>query len=149
MAHTKTRLLVHLVFATKDRSAIITPAVKPKLEGYMVGILDNMRVHLHRLNSVADHTHLLIDLPATIAMAELVNKLKANSSRLMNEALRGSKFAWQRGYGGFSISQNHVEMVVEYIEAQEEHHRKVTLKEELERLLEKYDFVGDPEFSGD
>ena len=149
MAHTYTRLLVHLVFATRDRTAIITPGVKPKLEGYMVGILKNLKVHVHHLNSVSDHTHLLIDLPATLALADLVNKLKANSSRHMNEELRGSKFAWQRGYGGFSISQNHVGMVVDYIQNQQEHHATVTLQEELQRLLEKYDFIGDPEFIGE
>ena len=149
MAHTYTRLLVHLVFATKDRARIITPDVKPKLEGYMVGILKNLNVHLHRMNSVADHTHLLVDLPAKMALAELVNKLKANSSRHMNEILTGSKFAWQRGYGGFSISQNHVDMVNVYIRNQEERHRTITLKEELDNLLAKYDFAGDPQFIGE
>lgn len=149
MAHTYTRLLVHLVFATKDRTAIITPDLKPKLEGYMVGVLKNLNVYLHRLNSVADHTHLLIDLPATLALADVVNKLKANSSRHINEVLRGTKFGWQRGYGGFSISQNHVGMVVDYIRNQQEHHATVSLQEELRRLLEKYHFVGDPEFIGE
>ena len=147
MAHTYTRLLIHLVFATKDRATIITPAIKPKLEGYMVGIFKNLNAHLHRLNSVADHTHMLVDLPASMALADLVRKVKSNSSKHMNDA--GEEFAWQRGYGGFSISQNHVEMVVEYIRNQEEHHRKVTLAEELQRLLERYGFVGDPEFVGE
>lgn len=149
MAHTYTRLLIHLVFATKDRAALITPEVKPQLEGYMVGILKNLDVHLHRMNSVADHTHLLIDLPAKMALADLVNKLKANSSRHMNEAQTGSTFGWQRGYGGFSISQNHIAMVNEYIRKQEERHRTITLKEELDSLLARYDFTGDPEFIGD
>ena len=147
MAHTYTRLLVHLVFATKDRTSIITPTLKPRLEGYMVGILKNLGVYLHRLNSVADHSHMLVDLPPTLALADLVRKLKANSSKHINE--EGHKFAWQRGYGGFSISQNHVDMVVEYIRNQEEHHRKVTLGEELKRLMEKYGFIGDPEFIGE
>ena len=91
MAHTYTRLLVHLVFATKDRAPIITPTVKPVLEGYMVGVLNNLGVHLLRLNSVADHMHLLIDLPAALALADVVNKLKSNSSRHINEVSRGSK----------------------------------------------------------
>jgi REP element-mobilizing transposase RayT len=147
MAHTYTRLLVHIVFATKDRAATITPTLKPKLEGYMVGILKNLDVYLHRLNSVEDHTHMLVDLPATMALAEFVQKLKSNSSGHLND--EGHKFAWQRGYGGFSISQNHVDMVVEYIRNQEEHHRKVTLGQELKRLMEKYGFIGDPEFVGE
>jgi putative transposase len=147
MAHTYTRLLVHLVFATKNRAAIITPTIKPKLEGYMVGILKNLKVYLHRLNSVGDHTHMLVDLPATMALADLVRKLKANSSKHMNED--GHPFAWQRGYGGFSISQSHIDMVVEYIRNQEKHHEKVTLGEELSRLMEKYGFIGDPEFIGE
>lgn len=149
MAHTFTRILVHLVFATKDRARLITPEVKPQLEGYMVGILTNLGVYLHKLNSVEDHCHLLVDLPAKMALAELVNKLKSNSSRHMNEKRGDSEFGWQRGYGGFSISQNHVAMVVGYIERQVEHHRGVTLNVELAQLLERYDFVGDPEFIGE
>ncbi|MCA8913593.1 MAG: IS200/IS605 family transposase [Planctomycetes bacterium] len=146
MAHTHTRNLLHLVFATKDRTATITPTMQPKLEGYMVGILQNLGVHLLRLNSVADHCHLLVDLPARLALSDVVNKLKANATRHINEEFPRQKFAWQRGYGAFSVSQSHANMVIEYIANQQEHHRRVPLAEELARLLEVYGFAGDPEF---
>ncbi len=149
MSHTRTKILIHLVFSTKDREPLIQPELKADIENIMVGIMRNLGVHLLRLNSVTDHCHLLIDLPATLTLAEFVNKLKANSSRLMNKKGLNRRFGWQSGYGAFSVSQNHSKMVSDYIDRQQELHKESSLRDELARLLEKNGVEADAQFSGD
>ncbi len=146
MAHTYTRVLVHLVFATKRRAPVITPDLRPSLYAYMVAIFKNHDCFVHAINGVADHCHMLIDLPSRFALADVVRKVKANSSKTFRENHPDAGFGWQRGYGGFSVSPGHGESVREYIAGQEQHHKQHSLKEELEKLLKIHGFVGDPEF---
>ncbi|MBK9973905.1 MAG: IS200/IS605 family transposase [Planctomycetes bacterium] len=146
MAHTYTRLLVHVVFATKRRAPIITAEFKPALYAYMVAIFKNHDCFVHAIDGVADHCHVLIDLPARFALADVVRKVKANSSKTFRENYPEVGFGWQRGYGAFSLSAGHLQQVREYVLGQEEHHREHSLNEELERLLKIHGFVGDPEF---
>lgn len=148
MSHTHTRFLVHVVFATKDRLGLLTPDVKSKSEKTMVGIIKNLDVYLLALNSEPDHVHMLVDIPAKLPISEFVSKVKSNSSRLINKEFPKLGFAWQRGYGGFSVSQSHISNVVQYINNQQEHHQGVSLKDEFARLLERNGLDFDPEFVG-
>ncbi|MEE9311405.1 MAG: IS200/IS605 family transposase [Planctomycetota bacterium] len=140
--------LIHIVFSTKNREPLITNDLKPELENIMAGIIRNLNVHLVRLNSVEEHCHLLIDLPATMPLSEFVNKLKSNSSRLMNKKNLNRRFGWQNGYGAFSVSQNHCTMVSDYIDNQAEHHKTNTMNDEFARLLAKNGMEPDEQFSG-
>ena len=146
MAHTHTRLLVHLVFATKRRAPFIAPELKPDLFAYMVGIFKQHDCFVQAIGGVADHCHILLDLPSRFALADVVRKVKASSSKTFREQHPKVGFGWQRGYGAFSVSPGHAESVKEYIEGQEEHHKQHTLKEELERLLKIHGLAADPEF---
>jgi putative transposase len=126
---------VHCVFSTKGRNDLVTPDFQPKLSAYLFGIAKNLGIELLAAGGTANHIHLLIGLPPTLALAEALQKLKANSSRWMGE--QGFSFEWQKGYGAFSVSPSLLETVRAYIRNQEKHHRRRSFDEEFRALLEK------------
>jgi putative transposase len=139
MPHTYSYLATHIVFSTKDRLPTITLEIKPKLWAYMNGVIGNLGGRTLAINGMADHVHLLVLLPPTIAMSEALRTLKANSSKWLHENWgEQRKFAWQSGYAAFSVSRSGVEDVVRYIDNQEEHHRKLSYQDELLALLNKH-----------
>src|SRR5688572_6077860 len=116
MAHTYTSLLTHLIFSTKDRFPMLESSIRDEVEKYICGIARNLRAKAIAINSVADHIHMLIEVPAALSVSEVVGKLKANSSRFIHEKWpERSKFGWQQGYGGFSVSRSGVDEVIGYI----------------------------------
>lgn len=145
MAHTFTRILVHMVFATHERKSLITPDFKPDLHAYMAGIVTGLDCHVHALNGVADHCHLVFDLSPTIALAEFANQLKSGSTKWARR--KGHRdFGWQRGYGAFSMNQESLARAVSYVRNQEQHHAQTSLREELEGFIKLHGMEADPEF---
>ncbi len=144
MAHTYANVLIHVVFSTKERRAIIPQPLIPKLCSYLNGIGANIHVPVITAGGMSDHVHLLIALSTMITLAKAVQTFKANSSRWVGE--HGINFAWQDGYGAFSVSASHCEAVREYIDHQAEHHRKRTFEEEFVALLAKSGVQYDPKF---
>ena len=100
------------------------------------------------VNGVADHVHLLVQLPATISVAEFVRDIKANSSKWMHEqmGIPRSKFSWQTGYGCFSESKSNLSNAQKYIAKQEEHHRKVSFQEEFLLFLKQHEIDYDEKY---
>jgi REP element-mobilizing transposase RayT len=132
-------VLVHLVFSTKDRAPCLDATVRPALHAYLATIARDAGCVCPRVGGVADHVHLAVRLPRTISVADLVRLLKAHSSRwlkTLSAELRG--FAWQRGYGVFSVGPRNVDALVAYIDAQEEHHRTRSFQDEFRALLAAY-----------
>jgi REP element-mobilizing transposase RayT len=107
------------------------------LHAYLGGIIRNLQGQALRVNGMPDHVHLLVWLPPTVAIAEALRVLKANSSRWVHESQGHSTFAWQAGYGAFSVSQSNVSRVVKYIEDQARHHHRMSFQEELLAFLKK------------
>jgi REP element-mobilizing transposase RayT len=142
MPHTFTSLLAHVVFSTKDRAPLISPDMQLQLHAYMGGILRELKATSLIVNGVDDHVHLLVGLPATASVSDTLRTLKTNSSRWAHETYR-KPFAWQSGYGAFSVSQSNIEAVRQYIARQEEHHRRMSFKEEFISLLRKHDIKFD------
>ena len=136
MSHSFVKNHIHLVFSTKDRKPSIAKDVQPELWSYLAGICRNQRMAAIAINGMADHAHILFHLPPTIALAEAVRLLKSNSSKWMNEHDR--RFAWQEGYGGFSVSISNTAAVAKYIRDQEKHHSKMTFEQEYRALLKKH-----------
>jgi REP element-mobilizing transposase RayT len=137
MAATAVDLFIHLVFCTKYRERHIHPEIEDRLHSYLVGIAKNRKTKVLRINGMEDHVHILINLHPSIALSNLVKELKAYSTSWMKK--NGyPKFSWQRGYGGFSYSKSMTDQVVKYIENQKEHHRKFSLKEEIELIKQKW-----------
>ena len=144
MAQTFSRLLVHVVFSTKDRTAWLKADIRTDLFAYMGGIIRNFDGNPVIINGVADHVHLLFSIPATMSLAETMRIIKAKSSRWMSG--RDRSFAWQPGYAGFSVSQSSVGQVTKYIAGQEEHHKKVRFEDEFISLLKKHEMEYDERY---
>jgi REP element-mobilizing transposase RayT len=139
MPHTFTCLLVHVIFSTKDRAPDLSPELAARLFPYMGGIVREGKGTALIINGPADHVHLLLSIPATVSIADMLRVLKANSSRWVHEQFPGRKrFGWQAGYGAFTVSGSRLDDVRNYIASQEEHHRKVSFQEEFLALLRKH-----------
>jgi putative transposase len=130
MAHTYASNFIHCIFSTKDRKPLISPNRMPELRDYLGRIAKAEGLTLVAAGGTANHVHLLFILPATHSLAHAVQKLKGSSSRWM-----GAGFAWQEGYGAFSVSPSQVAAVKRYIASQEQHHRKRGFEEEFTTLL--------------
>ena len=138
MAHTYTNILTHVIFSTKDRIPNIDAELKPQLYAYINGIARELKTELLAINGAADHLHLLIMLPAQLALADALRVLKTNSSRWVHEKwVSRQDFGWQTGYGAFSVSQSKVSNVLSYIANQEQHHQKRSFQKEFIEYLNK------------
>ncbi len=138
MAHTFTNLKIHIIFSTKDRLPFITADLKTPLFAYLGGIIRDLNGKAIIVGGTSDHVHLLLSMSPTLSVSETLRLLKANSSRWVNRE-RGTKraFAWQSGYGAFSVSESSAPAVVKYIQGQEEHHKRVSFQEEFVAFLRK------------
>jgi len=139
--HSFQSCLMHCVFATKERRPWLTSAIREKLWPYLGGIARQNGMKALAVGGVADHAHILLSLPATLAVSKAMQLLKGNSSKWLRETfpeLRAQGFAWQKGFGTFSIGISGVEATARYIRTQEEHHRKMDFREEFEAILRKH-----------
>ena len=141
--HSFSTCLMHCVFSTSERSPWLDPAICERLWPYLGGIARENGIRALAIGGVADHVHLLLSLPATLSVSKAVQLLKGNSSKWLRETfpeLRAQGFAWQEGFGAFSIGVSGVPETTRYIRGQEEHHRKKSFREELEAFLKKHGF---------
>jgi REP element-mobilizing transposase RayT len=150
MSHAYARLHYHIVFSTKERQTFIKPEIQSRLYAYMIGIVNNLGGVVEEIGGVEDHVHLLAFCPPKEALAEFIGKIKSNSSGWVHETWpeRGT-FAWQRGYGAFTVSESNAEAVQAYIRNQEEHHRQMTFQEEFIALLKKHNMPYDDRYLWD
>jgi REP element-mobilizing transposase RayT len=139
MAHSLTSVLVHIVFSTSGRAPLLTDAIRPDLHAYLGGILRELRATPIAIGGTADHVHLLIPLPPDLALADCTRVVKTNSSRWVKERwTQRRSFAWQRGYGAFSVSESRRAAVIRYIQDQDRHHRRISFKDEFLTLLRNH-----------
>ena len=141
MAHTYASNFVHCIFSTKERRPVIADERRPNLYAYLGGIARSEGFTLVSVGGTANHVHLLILLPATACLAKAVQNIKGSSSRWMGRA-----FAWQEGYGAFSVSPSQVPVVKRYISNQETHHRKHSFEDEFTAMLRGCGMEYDPQF---
>ena len=127
----------HLVFGTKNHQPIITPAWRDRLHAYLGGVIRTLDGVPDTVGGVADHVHLLIGLRATHTLADVLRETRSVSSAWVHEDVGVIRFAWQEGYGAFTVSPSQLENVRAYIQQQEEHHRTRTLREEYLALLQR------------
>ena len=147
MAHTFADLLVHVIFSTKDRAPLLDAELKSRLFPYMGGIARELGATAMSINGPTDHVHILLLLPARIGLSEIIGKVKANSTGWVHREVPGKwNFAWQTGYGAFSVSHSQTQAVLDYIAGQEEHHRKVSFQEEFVAFLKKHEIEYDEKF---
>ena len=139
MAHTFTHLLTHIIFSTKDRQPLLDADLKARLFPYLGGII---RAHDGKaliINGPTDHVHILASLAAKHSLSDLMRELKADSTGWIHKNVSNQKsFAWQIGYGAFSVSHSNSAEVENYIVNQEEHHRRISFQGEFVAFLKKH-----------
>ncbi len=136
MANTYSQISIHAVFAVQHRENFITKQWRDDLHKYIAGIITNQGVKSLAVGGWKDHVHLFYGMPVTTSIPQLMSKVKANSSKWINEnRLVKGKFQWQSGYGAFSHSRSQRDVVINYIMNQEEHHKTKTFKEEYLKML--------------
>jgi putative transposase len=139
MAGKYVQCYIHLVFAVNYREALLTDDIRPRVFEYISGIIRGMKHKSLNVNGVEDHIHILIGLNTTVTISDTVHEIKRSSSLFINEnKLCKKKFSWQEGYGCFSYGQSQLSRIYNYIENQEEHHRKSNFKSEYLGLLKKF-----------
>jgi putative transposase len=147
MSHTYTQLTYHVVFSTDGRRALISERVRAKLHAYLGAAINDSFGRVRRVGGTADHVHMLLDLHQSHAIADCLRVVKSNSSAWVHETFpRLRDFAWQEGYGAFSVSASAISRVATYIETQEEHHRRVSFREEFIALLERHGIEYDEKY---
>lgn len=147
MPNTYSALYTHAVFSTKHRQPLITKDLRPRLTEYIGGICRNAKCSLVDAGGVEDHMHLLVRRHTTVCEAELMEVVKANSSKWFKHLVPG--FSWQDGGGVFSVGPQDLDSVRAYFAIQEEHHRQMDFLQELEVFLKKYQVEYDPRYFGD
>jgi len=150
MGSTLTHLVYHIVFSTKGRQNIVTPALRETFYPYIGGIIRGEKGAMLKIGGTMDHIHILASLPPTLSVSDALQCIKGSSSRWVNEG--GSlkaHFEWQRGYGAFTVSESMIKTVSRYIENQEDHHRAQSFKEEYLALLQKHEVKYDERYIWD
>lgn len=143
-------LLTHIVFSTKDRAPVLDVTVRPALHAYLATVARNVDCECFRVGGVADHVHLAVRLSRTITMAQLIEELKTSSSKwLKTQSPALATFAWQRGYGAFSVGPSDLNALLHYIDTQEEHHKTRSFQDEYRAFLKKYEIKYDERYVWD
>ena len=144
MSHTYAQNAIHVVFSTKDRRKLMSREFRPRMWAYVAGVCKKLNVLVLAAGGMEDHVHFLLQIPPTLAAANAVLAIKSNSSRWASE--EGLKFAWQQGYGAFSVSNSNVPAVVRYIQNQEAHHKRMSFDAEFVAFLKKHGIEFDPKY---
>jgi putative transposase len=140
MANTFSQIYIQTVFAVSGRESLVKPEFKEELYKYIAGIVRNQKQKLIAINRMPDHIHILIGLRPAMALADLVQNVKTDSSRFINRNkwVHG-RFSWQEGYGAFSYGHSQLDRVIAYIQNQQRHHARQSFKSEYMSLLRKFD----------
>lgn len=145
MSHTYVSDLIHCVFSTKLRRNLIKPDIQSDLWSFLGGIARKNRVKALVVGGTENHVHVLLSLPADVPLAKAMQLIKGASSRWLNET-HTKGFAWQEGYGAFTVGISQKADTIAYIQSQAEHHRKRTFEEEFIAFLNKHDVKYNPRY---
>ena len=147
MPNTYTQIHIQFVFAVKFRKALIEDSYKQELYQYITAIVQSYGHKMLAINGVADHIHIFIGMRPTQSISDLMQDIKGNSSKWVNDKkFLKVKFEWQGGYGAFSYSKSHVQNVINYVKNQEKHHAKQTFRAEYIDFLKKFDIEYDERY---
>ena len=147
MASSLSHLVHHLVFSTKDRKNLITQELQRRLYDYIIATANNHGGDILEIGGIEDHIHILIKIKPARCVADIIQLIKANSSKWINEqSILRDRFAWQSGYGAFSVSASNIPAIRSYIQRQEEHHRTQSFINEFLEFLTKNGIVFDQRF---
>ena len=137
MASTHLALNYHIVFSTKNREPLISQTFQEALHRFMTGVIQNLNGVSVAIGGTSDHVHLVIRLRATHCLADVVRDIKRSSSEWIHESQKSYQFAWQEGYGAFTVSPTQIDAVREYVLNQETHHQRRTFQQEYVAMLNR------------
>ena len=147
MAQSLAKNYIHIVFSTKNRENTMRKEDLAEIFSYIAGIIKNSECSSIAVGGTTNHIHILCTLNKNLVLSKLIAAIKANSSKWLHKKESYYRtFAWQEGYGAFSVSQSQIEKTREYINKQEEHHKKTTAREELIKLLSAYNVEYDERY---
>lgn len=139
MPQSLSKILLHLIFSTKNREALIPDGIEQELHAYLAAACRARGSQAYRVGGTANHIHVACTLPRTVMVSKLMEEIKKSSSKWIKEKdQRCVGFSWQAGYGAFSLGQSQLDALVRYIDHQKEHHRKLNFQEEYLDFLKKY-----------
>ena len=139
MAQSLSKVVLHIIFSTKDRESWLDSDVRPRMHAYLAAVCRDLGAELVRVGGVADHVHIVTTLPRTLSQAQMIERIKKVSSKwikTLDARYRG--FFWQRGYCAFSVSPSQLDAVLQYVDTQQEHHRTRTFQDEYRELLRRH-----------
>ncbi|MCP3942773.1 MAG: IS200/IS605 family transposase [Desulfobacteraceae bacterium] len=144
-------IYIHIIFSTKNREPFLTDGqIRKEMHAYSASVSNAKGSKAITVGGVADHVHILCNLSRTIALSELIKEIKRNSSKwVKTKGGACSNFQWQNGYGAFSVSHSNVQRVRNYIENQEEHHKKISFKDEFRNFMKKHGVEFDEQYVWD
>ena len=144
---TYTQILYQIVFSTKKRNPCLSKNHRNKLFQYIWGTLENKNCHLYRINGVEDHIHILTHLHPSISLSTIIKDIKISSNLFVKQEKLFSSFdGWQNGYAAFTYSISEKDRLINYIKNQEMHHKKISYKEELIKLLNEHEIEFDERY---
>lgn len=147
MSNTYTQIHIHSIFAVQNRISLISKQWDERLYQYITAIIQNKGHKLLSINGMPDHIHVLFGMRPTQSLSDLMQDIKGDSSKWINENhLVPGRFSWQEGYGGFSYSKSQIAAVANYIENQEKHHKKKTFIEEYLKILKDFEIDYDERY---
>jgi len=147
MSNSYISLYIHAVFRTKNNTPWIDASIKERLYSYLGGIAHDNHMKLLAAGGIADHVHILLSLPADMAISKALQTLKGGSSKWVHETFpQLPSFGWQEGYGAFSIGVSQIEATTTYIAHQEEHHRETNFHDEYVAFLRKHNLLFEEQY---
>ncbi|MBV9123212.1 MAG: transposase [Planctomycetes bacterium] len=150
MSQSLAKILIHLIYSTKQRTPWLSADLRPVLFAYQAGIFKQWQSPALVIGGVADHVHALFTLSKTQSLSRVIEEVKKGSSKWMKT--RGAEFQdfhWQNGYGAFSVSPSNSGQVRYYIENQENHHRTKSFQEEFREFLRRHGIEYDERYVWD
>ena len=140
MADTYSQIYIQVVFAVKNREALIRPDWEEELYKYITGIVQNKEQKMLAINGTHNHIHFMIGMKPTCCLSDLIREIKKSSNSFIKEKkFTRYNFQWQEGFGAFSYSHSQITNVIKYIENQKEHHSKKTFKDEYLAFLKAFE----------
>jgi len=151
MSQSLAKVLIHVVFSTKYRYPFLAErGVRHEMHAYLGGTCNGIGCPVLSVGGAADHVHVVCRLSRNITMAKAIGDIKRSSSKwIKSKGKMLGKFAWQNGYGAFSVGESELERVLKYVEGQEEHHQKKTFQDEYRLFLREYGVEYDERFVWD
>jgi REP element-mobilizing transposase RayT len=147
MANTYSSLHYHLIFSTKNRLPYLTSDIEQRVWAYIGGVARKHRMTALQIGGYDDHLHALVIAPPTLSPSQIAQYLKGDSSKWIHETFQELReFAWQEGYGGFTVSKSTLEAVVDYIRKQRAHHQQKSFQEEYLEFLQKHGVAYDERY---